>query len=208
VEKAGEPITPFLDRVRQLAALGTSSVLVLGGSGDYFDVADTVIRIERFEPRNVTGQAKAIAEAHPSQRHSEGAETWPARLTRRVPDPRSLDPRRGRREVSIKTHALRAVHYGSEEIDLSCVSQLVDEGQVRSIGSAIEMARRRFMKNGEDMPSIVTAVMQQLETHGLDSLDSRPGGDFVQIRPYELAAAINRLRSVRMLTDETIIETG
>src|SRR4029453_17494751 len=46
VAKAHEPITPFVDRVRELAdAHGVSCVLVMGGSGDYLDVADTVLEM-------------------------------------------------------------------------------------------------------------------------------------------------------------------
>ena len=47
-----EPITPFIAKVRALAdsgpegGSGVSSILVLGGSGDYFAVADTVIAME------------------------------------------------------------------------------------------------------------------------------------------------------------------
>ena len=62
VEKPGEPITPFIDRVRQLAdERAVSSILVLGGSGDYFDVADTIIRMDSYIPYDVTAAAKAMA---------------------------------------------------------------------------------------------------------------------------------------------------
>ncbi len=72
VPKAGEPITPFVDRIRALADdLGISAVLVLGGSGDYLDVADTVIAMRDFEPRDVTADAAAVAEAFPTGRSPE-----------------------------------------------------------------------------------------------------------------------------------------
>jgi len=44
VSQQKEPITPLLYRVRELYnSHGVSSIIVMGGSGDYFDVADTVI---------------------------------------------------------------------------------------------------------------------------------------------------------------------
>ncbi|RMF88426.1 MAG: ATPase, partial [Nitrospirae bacterium] len=47
VARSQEPITPFLHRVRELhERLGVSTILVMGGSGDYFEVADTVIQME------------------------------------------------------------------------------------------------------------------------------------------------------------------
>ena len=246
VEKSGEPITPFVDRVRQLAALtpaspslreidtlasppeegidtlasppeggidtlasppeggieggkaeGVSSILVLGGSGDYFDVADTVIRMEAYVPHDVTSAAKAIAAQYPTGRQVEVAGPWPA-LTPRIPRARSLDPRKGKREVSIKTRALRAVLFGTEEIDVSAVAQLVDEGQVRAIGQALNLARQRFMDNRRDVAGVVEAVMQEITQNGLDALDPRQTGDYVTFRPYELAAALNRLRTLQV----------
>lgn len=206
VEKAGEPITPFIDRVRQLAGLplrdgektqGVSTVLVLGGSGDYFDVADTVIRMDNYTPREVTKEAKAVAAQYPTGRKVEVAGEWPA-PTSRIPLAESLDPSRGKREVSIKTRALRAVLFGTEEIDVSLVAQLVDEGQVRAIGQALNLARERFMDGRRSLAEVVAAVMAEIERHGLDALDRRQTGDYVIFRPYELAAALNRLRTLKV----------
>jgi predicted ABC-class ATPase len=201
VEKSGEPITPFIDRVRQLAAdQGVSSILVLGGSGDYFEVADTVIRMDHYLPRDVTVEAKTIASRYPTGRQVEpGDQGWP-KARPRIPLAESLDPSKGRREVNIKARALRAVLFGAEEIDLSAVAQLVDEGQLRAIGQALNLMRERFMQPGRDVATVVQAVMQEIERSGLDALDERPIGDYVAFRPYELAAALNRLRTLRVQT--------
>ncbi|MDP6559575.1 MAG: ABC-ATPase domain-containing protein, partial [Candidatus Binatia bacterium] len=51
VDKKNEPITPFLDRVRELyEKIGVSTVLIMGGCGDYFDVADAVIMMREYLP--------------------------------------------------------------------------------------------------------------------------------------------------------------
>jgi predicted ABC-class ATPase len=198
VEKSGEPITPFVDRVRQLAGeKGVSNILVLGGSGDYFDVADTVIRMDTYLPYDVTIEAKATAGRYPTGRRVEISGSWPDSPPR-IPLARSLNPRRGKREVSIKARALRAVLFGTEEIDMSAVAQLVDEGQVRAIGQALNMARRRFMQPGRDAAEVVEAVMQEIAQKGLDVLSPYPSGDYVAFRPYELAAALNRLRTLEV----------
>src|SRR6056297_790170 len=74
VAKDREPITPFIDRVRQLyEERGVSSVLVIGGSGDYFDVADKVICLVDYEPQEVTEQARRVARDNPIHRQSEAA---------------------------------------------------------------------------------------------------------------------------------------
>ncbi|MEM1310288.1 MAG: ABC-ATPase domain-containing protein, partial [Cyanobacteria bacterium P01_H01_bin.153] len=73
IAKDREPITPFVDKVRQLKAdYGISTILVMGGSGDYFDVADTVIALDNYQPQDVTTQAHAIAAAHQTARQAEG----------------------------------------------------------------------------------------------------------------------------------------
>ncbi|NJO66808.1 MAG: hypothetical protein HC832_04895 [Leptolyngbyaceae cyanobacterium RM1_405_57] len=65
IAKAKEPITPFVDKIRQLYQdYRVSTILVMGGSGDYFDVADTVIAMTDFQPQEVTEQAKAIAQQY------------------------------------------------------------------------------------------------------------------------------------------------
>lgn len=65
VAKEKEPITPFISKVRALFHQhGVSSVLVIGGAGDYFSVADHVIMMDAYEPRDVTDQAKEIARQH------------------------------------------------------------------------------------------------------------------------------------------------
>ena len=66
-----EPITPLVDRIRSMhLELEVSSVLVMGGSGDYFEVADRVIKMENFLPQEVTATAFAAqtrgANSHPA----------------------------------------------------------------------------------------------------------------------------------------------
>lgn len=198
VEKSGEPITPFIDRVRQLAdERHVSSILVLGGSGDYFDVADTVIRLDGYLPYDVTTEAKRIARQLPTGRQVETGDRWPA-PTPRIPVADSLDPSKGRRSVNIKGRSLRAVLFGREEIDMTAVAQLVDEGQVRAIGQALNLAREQEMDGRRTVAQVVAAVMDEIERHGLDVLDRRQSGEYVAFRAYELAAALNRLRSLEV----------
>ncbi|MEW6082552.1 MAG: P-loop domain-containing protein [Bacillota bacterium] len=42
-------VAPFVDRAREIfLETGVSTVLVMGGSGDYLDVADTVIMMDAY----------------------------------------------------------------------------------------------------------------------------------------------------------------
>jgi len=56
-----EPITPFTDRVQELSAMGISTILVIGGSGEYLAVADQVFMMDEFLMSDVTAYAKELA---------------------------------------------------------------------------------------------------------------------------------------------------
>lgn len=198
IRKESEPITPFVDRVRELAdRRGVSTILVMGGSGDYFDVADTVIQMEHYVPIDVTGTAHRIATDMPTGRNAETPAPWPDVATTRVPLARSLNPRKGKRDVSIRSRGLRAILYGAEEIEMGAVAQLVDEGQLKAIGRGIEWCRARFAQNPElGLPDACAALADELLRNGLDALDPRRSGEYVAFRHIELGAALNRLRTL------------
>ena len=57
-----EPITPFIERVRELyEKFGISTIIVAGSSGAYFQVADTIVQMDRYVPREITKLAKDAA---------------------------------------------------------------------------------------------------------------------------------------------------
>ena len=90
IPSSGEPITPFLDRVEELRDdHGVSTVLVLGGSGDYLDAADLVLRMDGYRPYDITNQAHATAKAVPTGR------TAGARGPLTLSDSREIDWSRG-----------------------------------------------------------------------------------------------------------------
>ena len=203
IAKDQEPITPLIDKVRQLYTdYGISTILVMGGSGDYFEVADTVIAMENFQPREVTAEAKAIAQIYATDRQSEGGDTF-GDFTPRVIVPESIDASRGRREVSFKVRGVDGLLFGSDEIDLAAVEQLIEPGQVRAIASAIVYAQRHYLDGERSLSEVLDAVMADITAAGLDSLTDRSSGDLVRCRRFELAAAINRLRSLRVLGAES-----
>jgi predicted ABC-class ATPase len=202
VAKEREPILPFLDRVRELhLKLGVSTVLVMGGSGDYFDPADNIIRMTAYAPEDVTAEAKRIAAERPTGRAAESER--PFTLGRgRCPDPSSIDPSRGRREVKIEARGRDQILFGRETLDLRAVEQLVDPSQTRATGYAMHLVTKRFSDSGS-----LDAMMDRLETlfdeEGLDVLApfGRPGehpGNFARPRRFEVVAGLNRLRSVEM----------
>jgi predicted ABC-class ATPase len=198
VSKDKEPITPFIDKVRQLyQEYGVSTILVMGGSGDYFDVADTVIAMENFIPQDVTERAKAIALANITERLLEGGKNF-GRITPRIPCSESIDPSCGRRAVKLKVHVDEIV-FGTEDIDVAALQQIVDKGQLRAIAAAIVYAKEKYLDKKRTIPEVLNLVMADIESKSLDVLTLMPEGDLALFRRFELAAALNRLRTLKVL---------
>ncbi len=199
VEKRHEPITPFVDQVQRLYKdHGVSTVLVMGGSGDYFDVADTVIAMVEYVPQEVAEEARAIALKYPTDRTLEGGDHF-GPIPKRIPLAESLDPRKGRREVNLKARGTRTLLFGRDEIDLSHVEQVVEDGQVKAIGYAMAYARQRYMDGSTPLREILGRVQRDVQQAGLDGISHiLYPPDLVGFRAQELAAAVNRLRTLRV----------
>ncbi len=142
VKKQEEPITPFIDKVRQLYEdKGISTVLVMGGSGDYFATADHVIRMTEYQPHDVTAEARAIAGETGSPRRAEGGRHFGG-IRQRIPLPESFNPFKGGHKLKIAGRGTSEIQFGNESIDISDLEQLVDSSQTSAIGNAIYYATR------------------------------------------------------------------
>jgi predicted ABC-class ATPase len=199
VAKAHEPITPFIDRVRQLYEQhGVSSILVMGGVGDYLDVADTVLHMDAFQPYDATTRARAIAAAWPpeARRHHEGATLWPA-LQQRPVQRDSLSPQRGQRE-KVRAYGVRTIQYGTEEIDIALVEQLVAASQTRYIADCLQYAYHHLADDRLTVGELVERLDAVAQQQGLEALQPYLAGDRAWARPFEVAAAFYRLRTLRI----------
>ena len=204
VPKEAEPITPLVDRVRSLwETRRVSCVIVLGGSGDYLDVADTVVAMRDFRPADVTAEAQRVASELPTGRETETSGPIEAFRTRH-PDPTSVDPSTAKREAEVKAFSGPSLVFGDQTIALSAVTQLVSRAQTLAVGRGLLLARDRFMDGRRSVSEILTLVMQVIEKEGLDALDDRSVGDLAQFRPMELAAALNRLRTLEVCSTESV----
>ena len=196
IAKEKEPITPFIDKVRQLYHdYRVSTILVMGGSGDYFEVADTVIAMENYQPYDVTEAAKAIALKYPTDRKEEGGSNF-GKITPRIPLPQSIDPSTYKRDIKVKARGINKISFGTEDIDLTAIEQIVDQGQLIAIASAMVYGKEHYIDSQTNLATVLDLIIKQITTKGLDSISDFPQGDLVLFRPFELAAAINRLRTL------------
>lgn len=201
VAKEKEPITPFIDKVQMLyKKLDISTLLVIGGSGDYLDVADTVIMLDEYHPYLVTAKAKKVAGTYQTGRKDEGGGFFGS-VKKRTPLPSTLDPQKVRK-VKISSRGINSIQYGRENIDLSFIEQIVDPSQVRAIGDFIFfLVKQGYLDGNKNLEESLRLGFLELEKKGLDIISPYYGqhpGEYAKPRPLEVAAAINRLRTLRI----------
>lgn len=85
ISRDKEPITPFLERVRDLyEKAGISTILVVGSCGSYFYVADTVLQMDSYRAFDITGKVREVLKQHsPQLFRAEGF--IPPQKGRRIP---------------------------------------------------------------------------------------------------------------------------
>ncbi|MFZ5597418.1 MAG: ABC-ATPase domain-containing protein [Bacillota bacterium] len=197
VAKEFEPITPFIDRVRDLyKELGISTIIVVGGSGDYLGVADLVIMMREFAASNVTGAAREIVESTPDRRMVEAVGS----LGR--PAPRIPLPAGGGRSDRVKARGTDRISFAGDDINLTHVDQLVDPSQTRAVAEILRYSFERYVDGKTPLAGIVERVNDDLDRGGLDIISPFGGGqhpgDYARPRTQEIMAAFNRLRSIKM----------
>ena len=193
VNKDDEPITAYIDNVNSLfESVDISTVLVMGGCGDYFDMANHVIQMKGFVPLDVTSQAQSVAKQHPTGRAKEGNPDLKI-AARRVPQADTIDPYNEYNRIRISAPESTTLVFGKQKVDLRDVEQLIESAQTKAIGLAILYARQ-YMDGNRTIDAVVTNVIDDIERKGIDVLDENLTGDIAGFRGLELAAALNRMR--------------
>lgn len=194
IKKEDEPITPFIDQVKQLyLESNISTVLVLGGIGDYFDVSDQVIKMMNYKPSDVTSKAHQIASKFSGKRKIENKQ-HSFGVRERIPISDSINGLNKYGKSSIFAKELRHIRFGKYDIDLSDLEQLTELSQTKALGYAIEYSKK-YMDGNNTLCEVVDHVLDDIKTNGIDIISKRISGNFAWFRKLELAFALNRLRS-------------
>ena len=193
-----EPITPFAHKVKPLYDdYQVSTILIVGGSGDYFDVADHVLMMDEYVLQDVTTKAHDIAKNTGVQKpyhHSEHFGT----ITQRTPLTASFNSKGkdGRFKVKGRTTIL----YNKEPIDLAAVEQLVDTSQTNCLALMLAYYQRHLLNDTTTLSQAVRQLYQHIDTHGLAAISPYQGhpGNLALPRPQEFYAALNRYRGLQI----------
>jgi predicted ABC-class ATPase len=153
--------------------------------------------MDHFQPRCVTSVAKEIALKHQSKRVDEGGTSFGG-ITERKPLAQSFDPSRGPREVKIDAKGMRTILFGSTSIDISYLEQVIDPSQTRAIGLMIHYYSENYLEKTLSLREGLAKVIEEVQEKGFDILLPYKIGNLAVPRIYELAGAINRMRSLKI----------
>ncbi|MCT4604523.1 MAG: ABC-ATPase domain-containing protein [Marinisporobacter sp.] len=200
VGKEKEPITPFIDKAKQLYENHkVSTILVIGGSGDYFHIADHIIMLDEYKAIDVTKKGKDIAKKFAHIRKTEGGKIF-GKISKRTIKNQSFNASRGKKE-KVDTKGLHTIVYGTSNIDLSFVEQLIDPSQTRAIALMIKYLSKNLVDNTTPLSTLIEKLYIQIEKNGLEIISPYRGkhpGNLSLPRKFELSAAINRLRTLKV----------
>jgi predicted ABC-class ATPase len=195
-----EPITPFLHRAQTLhRGLGVSSVLVIGGSGEYFRAADRVLLLDTYGVEDRTAQARDIVRDHPLLPEDPVA----IDLCCAAADPgsRALPPGPPG-EPRVRAHDAGRLSVDRVSLDLGGIASLREVSQARFLAAVLSgwlreqgVPRGGSARRASTPADLLGWYLRAWEGAGLDGFESGPRGDFAAVRPLDLLAAVNRLRS-------------
>lgn len=196
-----EPITPFVDRVRPLLTeCGVSTVLVAGGSGAFFDVADHVIALDEYVAVDVTNRAHDIAGTSPATDNAQTqASVFEQEAAERIPRADGLVAQAKKKPATARGRSV--IQFGRERVELSAVAQLIDPAQTAAI--AFAMDRLADELDGRlSIAEAITLLLDKVESEGLEVLSPHRGhpGHLALPRRQEIHSAVNRYRHLRLHT--------
>ena len=192
-----EPITPFIDRILELYQVyGISTVIVAGSSGAYFHIADTIIQMDRYEPKEITKLAKETAKDFPAMSGMEN----PAEKPVFVRCPRQGRGFKPNDRIKMKTMGKEMVQINRETIDLRYVEQLADTEQVSALGYCVRYAEKHLFQGKDTIQNVVDKLEEKICREGLSSLceSNASVANLALPRRQEIFACLNRYRGLNL----------
>lgn len=192
-----EPITPFIDRILELYQVyGISTVIVAGSSGAYFHIADTIIQMDRYEPKEITKLAKETAKDFPAMSGMEN----PAEKPVFIRCPRQGRGFKSNDRIKMKTMGKEMVQLNRENIDLRYVEQLADTEQVSALGYCVRYAEKHLFQGKDTIQNVVDKLEEKICREGLSSLceSNASVANLAMPRRQEIFACLNRYRGLNL----------
>mgnify|MGYP000932164196 FL=1 len=197
-----EPITPFTDRVRELyMSRGVSTILVIGGSGEYLCVADRVYMMDEFVISDVTRRAAQIFADYGEPQSPPAPVNWEYQRTLCAegftPYPEGSGAER------LEASETGFIFIGDERLDTRMLHDIITDAQRNALAFMLRKLENEVNTPTVDLDAAVEKLYAELETEGLDAIHSSfftTMERFLNLpRKIELYAAINRMRGIKFI---------
>ena len=212
IQREKEPITPFLERAEDLyKKAGISTILVAGSSGAFFHIADTIIQMDNYVPKDITASVKKLCSQYPLPAvsvtdfqlpHSHRIMSRPAESSKRLihnsrgnhSDSGATKPDRLKTRIS----GTDGFSLGRQEIDLRYTEQLIDAEQTAALGLLLKYAVEHLADGRRTLPEIVQFLWKNLSLHGLSFFteNQKISCGYATPRIQEIYACLNRYRGL------------
>ena len=206
-----EPITPFTERAGELyASCGVSTILVIGGSGEYLSIADSVIMMDSFRPYNATAKAHEIAERRGLRQDTPERTEW--RYRRRLkmssfttyPPAGGYDTFTGTEALSVSE--LGYILFGGEKVDIRMLHNIVSPAQLSAAAYILRhIALRCSAMKSIDLDAEIDRTYALLREKGLDEVYTNffAGPVWLELpRKHEVKAIVSRMRGISFTREE------
>ncbi|MCI8865636.1 MAG: ABC-ATPase domain-containing protein [Lachnospiraceae bacterium] len=212
ISREKEPITPFLERARDLfEEAGISTILVAGSSGAFFYIADKILQMDCYRPVDITQPVKALCQSHPAPRIQAPNFAVPG-FIRALPAPKPAgrgghgsdrrrggsgsDDRGGRHEhMKVKTFGRDSFSLNKETVDMRYVEQLADSEQTNALAHLLRFGLEQVIDGKKTVRQTVSLLFDTLDKKGWEPFCSSyvPCG-LAKPRKQEIFACLNRFR--------------
>lgn len=195
VAAGDEPIIPFIKRVRGLyEQQGVSTILVAGSCGAFFHVADTIVQMDSYQPKEITDMAKQEASKYPLSDTSDAGK-YPVGQEHTIAVPKAVPSAdRKNRGTKIKVMGTDGFAVNKTNVDLRYLEQVVDAEQMYAIAKSLVYVLEKYAGKTIKVSQVVSELTDALEKKGLDALSIGNGGDMAMPRAFEIAGCLNRYR--------------
>lgn len=209
IRREKEPITPFLERARDLyEKAGISTILVAGSSGAFFHIADTIIQMDNYVPRDITVSTKELCRQYPLSPVSAPAFEMPHSrriMTKSVsdasgrhgrPDRKHSAERPEHKNLKTKVSKTDGFTLGRQEINLRYTEQLIDTEQTAALSLLLKYAVEHLIDGKRTLSEVVELLHNRLRQQGLSFLsgNSEIACGYALPRLQEIYACFNRYR--------------
>ncbi|MCD8122256.1 MAG: ABC-ATPase domain-containing protein [Clostridiales bacterium] len=220
ISREKEPITPFLERARDLyEKAGVSTILVAGSSGAFFYIADRVIQMDCYRPVDITGRVRAMCEKIRAPRIQAPGFTVPdfawgyaakkaaaAKQADAGQDgeggrAQSRDGGRGDhrgghdRGAKVKTFGQDSFSIDRENVELRYVEQLADSEQTQALAYLLRYALEHVIDGRRTVRQVVRVLSDTLRQKGWEPFcQSYVPCGLAKPREQEIFACLNRYR--------------